>query len=79
MSAFSVEAAHIERLTAIHRHTSARILTIYVEQGPISPEACFPVSGDMLAVLTSPRAPRTAKTRRRRRASLTCLVAEADA
>lgn len=52
MSAFTAEAARIERSTAVHCHKAVAILHYYVkgaDQDGLE-GAGFPVSGDMLAV-----------------------------
>lgn len=63
----TVSAAWLERTTAIHYKTGARILDNYVRFAPLSDDPGFPVSGDMLAMIR--RGSRHALERRRRRAA----------
>lgn len=79
MSAFTVEAARIERSTALHCHKAVAILSYYVKgaehDGLVG--AGFPVSGDMLAVEKQDTAARYKK--RRRIAARTITREEANA
>lgn len=74
---FTIDGARIERHTAIHRHTSARILTICIEQGGLTGNMAtgFAVSGDMIAVIRW--GSKLAAERRRRRAA--AVISEAEA
>lgn len=66
MSAFGIEAARIERSTAVYCHKAVAILTYYVKGAEHDglDGAGFPVSGDMLAVEKHDTAARLKKRRR---------------